>query len=262
MQEESKLSKQHLINLIDCPGHVDFSSEVTAALRVTDGALVVVDYVEGVCVQTETVLRQALAEKIVPVLMVNKIDKGILSLQVSAEEMYQRFLRVIESVNVVISTYENAEGGLSLQVDPTEGNVAFGSAIFGMAFTLERFARIYSDKFKVDKTFLAKKLWGDNYYDPKKKCFTTDERTEDGRVLKRTFVQFIMEPIMRMMKKAMEGERETVDEMLNQLGIKLAPKEKEYVKNDLVKAIFMKWINAGDVLMEMIVKKLPSPVKA
>ncbi len=100
---------KYLINLIDSPGHVDFSSEVTAALRVTDGALVVVDYVEGVCVQTETVLRQALVELIRPVLMINKVDRAFFELKHDAETIYQNFQRVIENANVIISTYEKAD---------------------------------------------------------------------------------------------------------------------------------------------------------
>merc|ERR1711909_129298 len=99
-----------LINLIDSPGHVDFSSEVTAALRVTDGALVVVDCVSGVCVQTETVLRQAIAERIKPVLLMNKMDRALLELQLEAEDLYQTFNRIVENVNVIVATYGDESG--------------------------------------------------------------------------------------------------------------------------------------------------------
>lgn len=261
-QEKNGEKEQFLINLIDSPGHVDFSSEVTAALRVTDGALVVVDYVEGVCVQTETVLRQALGEKIKPVLMINKVDRGIMELQVTGEEMYQRFLRVIENVNVVISTYECDDMPESQQVDPTEGNIAFGAALFGWAFTLNRFARIYADKFKQDPKTLVKKLWGDNYYDPSSKQWITQDTGSDGKKLQRGFVQFIMDPIIRLMKHCMDSNIEAVLKMTNSLGIKLNTQEQELQSKHLVKVVFMKWLSAGETLMEMIVTKLPSPVVA
>jgi len=147
------------------------SSEVTAALRVTDGALVVVDYIEGVSVQTETVLRQALGEKIKPVLMINKIDRGILELQVNGEEMYQQFIKVVENVNVIVSTYECDDMGESQQIDPVNGTAAFGSALFGWAFTCTGFAKVYSKKFGIDREKMQQKLWGDNYFDQKAKTW-------------------------------------------------------------------------------------------
>jgi elongation factor 2 len=150
--------RDFLINLIDSPGHVDFSSEVTAALRVTDGALVVVDTIEGVCVQTETVLRQALGERIKPVVIINKVDRALLELQVSKEDLYQSFSRTIESVNVVISTYFDKILG-DVQVYPYKGTVAFGSGLHGWAFTVRQFAQRYAKKFGVDRNKMMERLW-------------------------------------------------------------------------------------------------------
>lgn len=147
-----------LINLIDSPGHVDFSSEVTAALRVTDGALVVVDCVSGVCVQTETVLRQAIAERIRPILFLNKMDRALLELQLDSEELYQTFQRIVENVNLIIATYNDDTGPMgNIFLDPSKGSVGFGSGLHGWAFTLKQFAEMYADKFKIDVDKLMKR---------------------------------------------------------------------------------------------------------
>jgi elongation factor 2 len=252
----------YLINLIDSPGHVDFSSEVTAALRVTDGALVVVDYVEGVSVQTETVLRQALAEKIKPVLMINKIDRGILELQVDGETMYNKFQRVIENVNVIISTYECEDMGEAQQIDPKIGTAAMGSALFGWAFTLTKFAKVYSKKFGIAREKMMDKLWGDNFYDAKAKKWKNHDKADDGGQLKRAFVGFMMEPVIRLCRATMNGEMEKVDKMLINLEISLKSEERQLQGKHLMKNVFQKWINAAEALLEMIILKLPSPIKA
>jgi len=248
----------YLINLIDSPGHVDFSSEVTAALRVTDGALVVVDSVDGVCVQTETVLRQSLGEMVKPVLMCNKLDRVILELQLPPEDCYQHLCKAVESVNVIVSTYENEVLG-AVQVFPQAGTVAFGSGLQQWGFTLVKFARMYADKFGVSTEKMMKRLWGDNFFNAKTNKWV--KRDPTGK-LKRGFVHLVLDPIYKLFKVVMDGKIEKAFKMLTALGVKLTNDEKELREKKLVKRIMQKWLPAADALLEMIVLHLPSPVKA
>jgi len=252
---------QFLINLIDSPGHVDFSSEVTAALRVTDGALVVVDSVEGVCVQTETVLRQALGERIKPVVIINKVDRALLELQLKKEDLYTSFQRTIESVNVIISTYYDKVLG-DVQVYPEKGTVAFGSGLHGWAFTLRQFAQRYSKKFGVDQDKMMAKLWGENYFNPVTRKWTTKSADADGKQLERAFNMFILDPIFKLFDSIMSFKKEQTETMLEKLNIKLVPSEKELEGKDLLKTVMRKFLPAGDALLEMIVIHLPSPISA
>lgn len=256
-----KKEEEYLINLIDSPGHVDFSSEVTAALRVTDGALVVVDTVEGVSVQTETVLRQAMQEKIRPVLMVNKIDRSILELKLDGEAMYQSFLRVIDMANVVIETYKSEDMG-DIQCNPSVGNVAFGSGKDQYAFTLSKFARLYSKKFGISQEKMMEKFWGDNYFDAPNKKWRTDGETEDGKTLRRCFAQFIMDPICKLCQNIIDGNVEGYLKMLKVLELELTQEDKLLSGKQLLKAVMSKWLPAADCLLEMMVNHLPSPRQA
>jgi len=240
--------RDFLINLIDSPGHVDFSSEVTAALRVTDGGLVVVDVVEGVCVQTETVLRQALAERIVPVLTINKLDRGFLELQLDAESMYQNFVRVIENANVLISTYKDELLG-DVSVYPEKGTVAFSAGLQGWAFTLTKFARMYAKKFGVDIEKMKSRLWGDNYFDAEGKKWTTKSTSSTGKPLTRAFCKFILEPIGQVFTASMADDLEKLDKFLKVIGIELKVEERTYQQKKLLKTIMQKWLPADEALL-------------
>jgi len=248
-----------LINLIDSPGHVDFSSEVTAALRVTDGALVVVDCVSGVCVQTETVLRQAIAERIKPVVFMNKVDLALLTLQLDPEELYQKFTRIVETVNVIISTYSDESGPMGdIKVDPSKGSVGFGSGLHSWAFTLKQFAEIYAEKFGIDSEKLMNRLWGENFYNPATKKWSKNQ--EDG--YKRSFTMFVLDPIFKVFDAIMNFKKDETAKLLEKLNIQLKGDDKEKEGKELLKVVMRTWLPAGDSLLQMIAIHLPSPVTA
>ena len=128
--------EEYLINMIDTPGHVDFGGDVTRAMRAVDGAVVVVDAVEGAMPQTETVLRQALKENVRPVLFVNKVDRLINELKVDKQEMQLRLGRLIDSINKLIRNMNEEKYKAGWRVDASNGSVAFGSALYNWAISV------------------------------------------------------------------------------------------------------------------------------
>ncbi|HIE36470.1 MAG TPA: GTP-binding protein [Candidatus Omnitrophica bacterium] len=127
--------KEYLINLIDTPGHVDFGGDVTRAMRAVDGVIVVVDAVEGVMPQTETVLRQALKENVKPVLFVNKVDRLIKELELTPQQMQEKLIKVITEVNKLIKAMK-PDRYSEWKLDVTNGSVAFGSALYNWAVSV------------------------------------------------------------------------------------------------------------------------------
>jgi len=156
--------KEYLINLLDTPGHVDFGGDVTRAMRAVDGAIVLVCAVEGAMPQTETVIRQAIREKVKPVLFINKVDRLINELKVTPEEMQQRFIKIISKYNQLLNNIvsEDLKGKWDVTVE--DGTVAFGSAFYNWAISASymkktglSFKDIYEYCNNNDQKTLAKK---------------------------------------------------------------------------------------------------------
>jgi len=156
--------KEFLINLLDTPGHVDFGGDVTRAMRAVDGCVVVVCAVEGAMPQTETVVRQALREKVKPILFINKVDRLINELKVTPEEMQQRFIKIIAKFNELVNKMVPDEFKNKWNVKVEDGSVAFGSAYYNWAISAPymktsglSFKDIYDYCDKNDQKTLSKK---------------------------------------------------------------------------------------------------------
>lgn len=168
-------------------------------------------------------MRQAIAERIKPILFMNKMDRALLELQLGKEELYQTFQRIVENINVIIATYGDDDGPMGvISVDPSFGNVGFGSGLHGWAFTLKQFAEIYADKFGVKVDKLMKNLWGDRFFSKTTKKWT---KTNDGDSV-RGFSQFVLEPIFQVFDAVMKINKPEIAKLIERLNIKLSVEER------------------------------------
>ncbi|KAK0424232.1 hypothetical protein QR680_008561 [Steinernema hermaphroditum] len=191
-----------ILNLIDSPGHVDFSSEVNSALVLSDIALLVVDVVEGVCSQTEALLRQAVFGRLDIILVLNKMDRLVVEVKQSPEEAFRHIRCLIEQINSCLSQIIHGqlveeewckfdEIEQSLHFDPAKGNVIFSSAIRGYGFSVDDFATLWAPKLNIDVAELKASLFSDSYVAGPGRIKPDAERL--GK--KTLFEQLVLQPI-------------------------------------------------------------------
>lgn len=199
------------VNLMDSPGHVDFSYEVSSALRLSDGALVLIDVVEGVSPQTKTVLKQAWNEKVKTCLVLNKMDRLFLERSLSASEVFNHLKRIIEDVNIVIHGFiQDEESALDEEFktdedrgekehfSPENGNVAFASSIDSWGFTILDVARKLAPKFKLHPKKLCKVLFGEFYASTNKEGVTNFTTTAQHNGNQTMFETYVISDILKV----------------------------------------------------------------
>mmetsp|Transcript_38753 Transcript_38753/g.153103 ORF Transcript_38753/g.153103 Transcript_38753/m.153103 type:complete len:866 (+) Transcript_38753:266-2863(+) len=291
-----------VVNLVDSPGHVDFTGEVESAMSVCDGALLVVDVGEGVCAQTVTVLRLAMDRGIQPVLVLNKMDRLFTELKMEPMDAYRHINNILEQVNVIVGVRDldsiirasenyaesgedadgvGEDGGAGWSVDedvesttkmfsPANGNVAFASAIDGWAFRVENFASMFAKKFGLKRETLVRSLWGDYYVNAKTRRIVHGADKLPKKALpspaKPMFVGFVLDNIWKIYESVRNSDPESMRKRSNIVEkLNLKVNARDYGHRDgkvAVRAMMNSWLPAAKGLLDMVVEKLPSPVVA
>ena len=250
---ETSSGKSYALNILDTPGHVNFSDEVTASLRVADGVVLCVDAVEGCLMNTDRLIRHALSEHLPILLVITKVDRLILELKLPPADAYHKLVHIISEVNGLIESHSTATF-INAPLSPLLGTVIFSSALHGWSFSIESFARIYADRFlggKVDPKELARRLWGDVFYD-------SEQRKFKNRGSKRSFVYFILEPLYKIYAQVLGEEIEVLAQTLSRIGVKLSKSELKMDPKPLLKLVFRQFLGNIDGFVDMIVAHVPS----
>lgn len=255
---ENLKSKSFLLNIIDCPGHVNFSDESTAALRAVDGVVIVVDAVEGVMLNTERLIKQSLKSQAPITVVINKMDRLILELKLPPEDAYFKLMHILEEINKIIANNSNLNSKPQ-RMSPELGNVCFASGIHGWSFTLESFSQIYSSRYSgsIDVQSFAKRLWGDWYHNEESGSFS---KKKPHRSSPRTFVQYILEPLYKLYSQVIGEEPENLQKLMKRMGVILRNKEIHLDPKPLLKLCLSRYFGYPKGFVEMIVRCCPSPI--
>jgi U5 small nuclear ribonucleoprotein component len=266
MALSSTRGKSYALTLVDCPGHVQFHDESVAALRLMDGAVLCVDALEGIMMHTELLLKQIVAEGLPLTLVLTKVDRLIVELQLPPKDAYFKLLHTVESVNQLV---KKISMGRYPELNPKFGNVAFSSALHGWCFTLQSWTQLYVEH-SVDESLgknistdqFASKLWGDFWFNPVSKKFETDPSEIPQRV-ERSFVTFCLDPLYKIYTACLGESENSVKATLKSLGVHLTKEQLRASAKPLLRMAlskFMETANAGFV--DMVVKHVPSPLTA
>lgn len=249
-------NKSYLMNVFDTPGHVNFSDEVTAALRISDGAVIFVDAAEGVMLNTERFIKHAIQEHLPICVCVNKIDRLVLELKLPPTDAYYKLRNILDEINGIISLYTEDEA--EQVISPLYGNVCFASSYYRLCFTLGSFAKIYSDTYGGinDKEF-AKRLWGDIYFNSKTRKFT---KKPPSTSTPRSFVEFVLEPMYKIFSQIVGDVDESLPRVCDELGISLTKEEKKLNIRPLLRLVCNKFFGDFTGFVDMCVDHIGSPL--
>jgi 116 kDa U5 small nuclear ribonucleoprotein component len=268
---------------MDTPGHVNFSDEVTAAFRISDGCVLFVDAAEGVMMNTERLIKHAILEKLPICLCINKVDRLIIELKLPPSDAYYKLKHIIDEVNALIDKY-STEASVSATwtadnvdestiqhtyaqmpykqqiISPILGNVCFASSYYRFCFTLKSFAKIYTKHYGdgFDYTKFSLKLWGDVYFNAKTRKFARNKPTTASQ--QRTFIEFILEPLYKIIAQVVGDVDSTLEDTLNELGIRITKTEMKYNIRPLLKLVCAKFFGEFTGFTDMLADHMPSPV--
>lgn len=278
--------QKYQIHVLDSPGHVDFSSEVSIAMRMTDGACIVVDAIEGLCIQSLAVLRHAFRQRVSPILLINKIDRLVREWRLSPLDAYDHLRRLIEEINGVVGqlwrerVFErdpdahvnfDTEDDSNLFFDPLEGNVIFASCKDGWGFRVSDFVDVFAAKLSVDRDQLAPAMWGEftlsqksNAQGEKVATVTAIKPGTPDHKRKPLFALCILKSIWTIYKVlgAEKGyDKGKLDRIVNELQIKI-PARMANDNQSIIRQIMSSWIPVSIVVLSAVIKHIPNPREA